>query len=120
VEVAYGRNDTAVILHTGDNYCGEDADGLLSRHDWSAPGGRVQPARSGQETRFYGRKQRPFCHGESREQDQRVYSGLVQYQVLDNRFRAANAPMIMINPASRAAIQAVPNEAWTPAPNSSE
>jgi hypothetical protein len=49
-----------------------------------------------------------------------VYSGLVQYQVLDNRFRAANAPMIMINPASRAAIQAVPNEAWTPAPNSSE
>ena len=48
-----------------------------------------------------------------------MYSGLVQYQVLDNRLRAAKAPMIMISPASRAAIQAAPNEAWTPAPISS-
>jgi hypothetical protein len=58
-----------------------------------------------------GGKRRAFCRGESREQDQRVYSGLVQYQVLDNRFRAANAPMIMIRPASRAANQATPSEA---------
>ena len=113
-------NDTGVILHTVDNLCGQG--GLMG--SCRATVGRRQgevsdPHGADRRPDPYGGSSRPICHGESRKQDQRVYSGLVQYQVLDNRLRAAKAPMIMISPASRAAIQAVPNEAWTPAPISS-